>query len=1633
MHDVIAPQMLTSIELDQAQIDAVVRTVRGGASNVQDIFPLSPLQEGMLFHRLLNERSDTYVLSILFELHDRADFDSLVEALQKVIDRHDALRTAVLWEQLPRPIQVVYRRAALLSEELTIDDHRDALERLKDQMRPGRVSLDPGRAPIGRLQVAAAPDGKCYALLQLHHLICDHRSLSAIVAELSAFMEARDRELPPPGAYRAHVQHALEQVRAEAAEAFFRHKLASVDEPSAPFGLLDVHGDGSRIEETACMLDPLLAQRIRTRARSMGVSAARLFHAAWALIVALTSGRDEVIFGTVLLAAAPKEAQAERALGMAVNTLPLRLRLHGISAQALVEQTHQELQELLKHAHVPLTLAQHCSGIAAPAPLFTALLNYRHSAKDWSLGQSRSNRLRVLSRGEAWTNYPLTLLVDDLGEGFLLTAQTDRSVAPARVIDCLQAALGSLLNALQEAPQTPALSLSILSQRERDQILDGFNATAADYDGHKLIHQLFEEQVERTPHALAACFENDSLTYRELNRRANQLARHLRTLGVGPDQLAGIFVERSLEMVVGLLGVLKAGGAYVPIDPDYPAERLEYMLRDAAPRVLLTLERLRSRLPATTATIIALDAQWPSIAGHDAADLDPAMLGLRSEHLAYVIYTSGSTGTPKGAMNEHRALINRLQWMQDRYRLGPADRVLQKTPFSFDVSVWEFFWTLASGARLIIARPQGHQDPRYLSELIEETAVTTLHFVPSMLQAFLDEHRVATCPSVRRVICSGEELTPTLQNRCLRALPQARLSNLYGPTEAAIDVTAWECRLQAEDTRVPIGQPIANVRMYVLNAMLQPVPIGAVGEIYIGGAGVGRGYWNRPDLTAERFIADPFATDPSARLYKTGDLGRWRPDGAIEYLGRNDHQVKIRGLRIELGEIETHLARHARVKDAVVVASAAPPVEQRLVAYVTPRDSAAPPTVEELRTHLKSVLPEYMVPSAFVVLQRMPLSANGKLDRRALPAPALDAYASAAYEAPQGEVEEILAGVWQALLGLELVGRRDNFFALGGHSLLIVQMLERLRRVGFATDARRVFASATLADLARTLSGAAVEQFEAPPNGIPPACAAITPSMLSLVELESAHIRRIAQDVPGGMVNIQDVYPLAPLQEGILFHHLLDCAGGDTYVLPTLLAVESRQRVDELIVAIQAVVDRHDVLRTAVLWEELPRPVQVVYRRAALTIDEAALNPERDALEQVREWLEPERQRVDLRRAPLLWLRVAQDFRSGQHYVLLQLHHITIDHVAAEVVTAEIIDHLEGRAARPPESAPYRNHVAQTLAYARTNDAEAFFRCKFGDLDEPTMPFGLLEARGDGTQSDTMCEQLPADLARRVRVRARRLGVSAATLFHAAWALVVARTSCRDDVVFGSVLLGRLQGSTGAQRVLGMFINTLPLRVRLAGVTAQQLVEHTQRELIELLSHEQASLAAAQRCSGIGGAAPLFGTLLNYRHQTPDPQSQWSAARGIRLQACREWTSYPITVSVDDQGEGFGLTAQTDRRVEPQRVIAYLRAAVAALVDALEQESRRAALDLSILPPDEQMQVIESFNATRAPYSRSQHVHELFEQQVERTPNAVAVAHGHHRLSYAELNRKANQLARHLRHKGVGPGQLAAICMERSP
>ncbi len=1605
------------------------------------VLPLTYSQRQLWRHAHTSSSSPPHVMARL-RLHGRLDRRAIRAALDRIVARHEVLRTT--FQRTERgPTQVVAPTdAGFALIEQDVESH-EAIEQISRQETLDPFDLSSGPLIRGRLLRLSESDHAL--LITLHRIVSDISSLSVVMRELSALYSAfaMGRSDPLPRLKYQYADYANWQMQHTTMDEiqkqleFWTRNLTGVltlTPPSAhrPRGNLQHHGrDSVRLK-----LSQALARRVAQLARQQRVSLFVTFLTSWAALLARWCGQAEVVIGTRVVNR--NREGTSLLVGPFENTVALRICMqHDPSVDQLLRQVNAVVTDASAHPDVPfeaVTEALDPVWNGNQRGLVRTTVNYE-SAVNAVEGQLLGLKVTEIVVESASTQPDLALSLSDGKDGLIAALEHASDAFERKTIERMAKCWETLLKGMTKHPRRPISRIALLPAAEREQVLYHFNRASTVKPEVNLIHALFEEQAERTPDATAVTYAGQSLTYAELNCRANQLARYLKQRGVRADQLVGICVERSLEMVAGLLAILKAGAAYVPLDPNYPSDRLAYMLEDATPSVVLTQQKLMGLLPATRSEAIALDCECSEIEQYPNDNLSPKELGPGAPTRVYVIYTSGSTGRPKGTQMLHRSMVNLIEWHRQSFAVTEGTRVLQFAALSFDVAFQEIFSTLCTGGTIVLLDDWVRRDTRALMQLLIEQSVQRLFLPPLMLQSLAEvSHSARMAPgSLQDVITAGEQLRITPQMRLFfKHLTGCRLHNHYGPTETHVvtaltltgDPDAWSA--------LPtIGRPIANTQIYVLDGHRQPVPIGVTGEIYIGGANVALGYLNRPELTSERFLTDSYSADAQARLYRTGDLGQWRADGTLEYLGRNDDQVKIRGFRIEPGEIELQLAQHAQVREAAVVAREDALGDKRLVAYVTLRDERSA-GVEELRSHLKAALPEHMVPGAVVILESMPLTPSGKLDRRALPAPSLAAYSIKAYEPPRGEIEELLAAIWHRLLGVERIGRQDNFFGLGGNSLLMARMMEDLREAGFTADVRSVFESRTLAEFARVLTISSSKQSAVPPNAIPAQCEAITAQMLPLVNLTATQIEGIAQCVPGGAGNIQDIYPLAPLQEGLLFHHLLNQRGGDTYVVPTLLSVTSLARLDALIAAIQAVIDRHDALRTAVLWQQLPQPLQVVYRKAILPVEHVVLARDRDPMEQIDEWMNPEQQKIELQHAPLLRVRIAADPGDERWYVLLQMHHIIGDNTTQEIFSGEIVAHLQQQQQHLPEPLPYRNHVAYALASTHARDAETFFRAKLGDIDEPIAPFGIPSIRGDSSRVEEARLALDPVLTRRVHAQARHLNISPATLFHAAWGLVMANTSTRNIAVFGTVLLGRLQGSSDSQRMMGMFINTLPLRLRLQDTTTKELLEQAHRELGELLEHEQASLAVAQRCSGISGSEPLFTALLNFRHISPGSNAEWINAEGIQVLAHRERTNYPIALSVDDWGAEFALTAQTHERIDPNQIIRYLATALESLVKALERAPQTKALALPILPHAEHRQVTESFNATQREFPRQASIYELFEQQVARTPNAIAVVDEPQALTYAELNARANQLARYLCAQGTQIGELVPIVMDRS-
>ncbi|MGK3122439.1 amino acid adenylation domain-containing protein, partial [Pseudomonas corrugata] len=831
----ITPAMLPLVSLDQDAIDRIVATVPGGAANVQDIYPLAPLQEGILYHHLAAEQGDPYVLQAQFAFDSRERLDDFTQALQGVIDRHDILRTAMAWEGLDEPVQVVWRNASLGVEQVLLrDEDGDIAGQLQARFDARHHRLDIRQAPLMCIRFAQdATHQRWVATLLFHHMALDHTALEVVRHEMQAHLLGQAGQLAAAMPYRNYVAQARLGVSQQEHEGFFHDMLGDVDEPTLPFGLHDVQGAGQGIEEATLALANSLSHNLRIQARRLGVSAASLVHLAWAQVLGRVSGRDDVVFGTVLMGRMQGGEGADRALGMFINTLPLRVNLGQAAVRAGVRATHGRLTALLGHEHASLALAQRCSGVAAPTPLFSALLNYRHT--DANQAPSAWSGIEVLS-GEERTNYPLMLSVDDLGEDFSLTVQVVSGIGAPRICAYMEAALTSLAQALECAPESSLADLPILPAAEREQLLVTFNATDAEYPLDQTIHGLFEEQVQRTPEAMAVRHGEQRLSYCELNEQANRLAHYLCGQGVRPDSRVAICVERGLDMVVGLLAILKAGGGYVPLDPAYPADRIAYMLEDSAPAVVLAQTATLGLLADATMPVIDLGSgRW-----QDESVSNPEIAELTSAHLAYVIYTSGSTGLPKGVMIEHRNTVNFLTWAHRSFDAQTLSKTLFSTSLNFDLAVYECFAPLTSGGSIEVVT-------NVLELQHGEHDITLINTVPSALKALLESGGLSE--GVDTVNVAGEALKRSLVEALFEQTSVKRLCNLYGPSETTT-YSSWVSMAREDGFAAHIGKPVANTQFYLLDEHKQPVPLGVPGEIYIGGAGVARGYLNRDDLTA---------------------------------------------------------------------------------------------------------------------------------------------------------------------------------------------------------------------------------------------------------------------------------------------------------------------------------------------------------------------------------------------------------------------------------------------------------------------------------------------------------------------------------------------------------------------------------------------------------------------------------------------------------------------------------------------------------------------------------------------------------------------------------------------------------------
>ena len=1048
------------------------RAERGGP------YRLTGPQHAMIADSINTPGHGLWSVQLVLTIREALDLPRFKSAWRHLLARHPALRTRFVFGALGPPMQVVEDDVRLPLEELDwtgrpshqIAEDVDSLRR-----RMLLADLDVGEAPVMRTALVKAGADLFYCIWVGHHALVDGRSMRNLAYELGTLYHARDGlSLPPARSFREYVDW-LEGCPPEEGTRFWQEQLAGFSQPTSLGWPREGTGPG-RLGSEALRLSRHETAALESFCARHSVAMNALVQGAWALLLHRYSGEDDVVFGSTRAcrrSALGGAAGVDGMIGSIVHAVPVRVRFTS-------ETTVIDVVREISRQHLAVRPFEHTSPLAirkatvvpVGARTFETVVTFERASigaalrslggfwEDWD----------VLDRGR--NGHAITVFAYAEPELLLRMEWHGAWIADA-VASRMLRQLARVLGDMARTPDRPALEVECLPDEDRERLVHEWNRTEVAYPRGATLRGLVEAQVERTPHRPAVRSDDETLTYAELGRRADQRAAALQAHGVGRGSIVGVCLERSLELVVSLLAVLKAGAAYLPIDPELPVERRAFVLADARAQALITTRPLSSEWPLAGVSRVLVGADAPD-GPERPARVDA---GLAEADPAYVIYTSGSTGRPKGVVNSHRGIVNRLRWMQDTYVLSDRDRVLQKTPIGFDVSVWELLWPLLAGAQLVLARPGGHRDPRYLVETVVRSGITVMHFVPGMLTEFLAVPEAAGCRTLRLVVCSGEALPVDVQNRFLSTLP-ARLDNLYGPTEAAVDVTSWRCRPEAAPT-VPIGRPIANTRLYVMDRRRRLVPIGMSGELYIGGVQVADGYLNRPDLTASRFVPDPFAAEPSARLYRTGDLVRHREDGVLEFLGRDDDQVKLNGVRIEPEEIESAMRRHESVREAAVVVQPAGGPSGRLVAFVVFAGSGVP-TTSDLRRFLRRWLPDPMVPGLVLEIEELPRLPSGKIDRGALRALADATLRPPGPRRPLGTpAERAVASVWKALLKVASVGPQDNFYELGGDSLLAVEAVLALEDAfGRRIDPRLLFFQ-TLEQLAanvEALSSAAPQE-----------------------------------------------------------------------------------------------------------------------------------------------------------------------------------------------------------------------------------------------------------------------------------------------------------------------------------------------------------------------------------------------------------------------------------------------------------------------------------------------------------------------------------------------------------------------------
>ncbi len=1582
---------------------------------IEDTYPLSPMQQGMLFHSLYSAQPGVYIQQIICALHEDLNISAFKQAWHRLVERHPVLRTCFRLKGLDEPLQEVHGHVTLPFEEqdwcgLSITEQE---KRLRSYLQIDRCrGFELSKTPFMRLALFRLNEVDYRFIWTFHHILLDGRSFPIVLREIFAFYEAfrqgQDLQIEKPRPYKDYIDW-LQKKDFSKAESFWRSTLNGF---SAPTPLVVDRAYRSKYNKEVgfgkqgIRLSEALTSALQSLAQQHQLTLNTLVQGAWALLLSRYSGEKDVLFGATRACRRSALEGAESMVGLFINTLPVRVCVPpDRSLLSWLKELRAQWIIMREYEHTPLIMVQEWSDVPKGEALFENILVFEkyklNSILQAQSGSWKKREFELLQQ----TNYPL-ILFGYLDTGLILGFSYDKGRFDDPLISRMLGHLKTLLKGMVANPNQQLSDLPLLTEAERRQLLVQWNDTQVDYPKDSCIHELFETQVERTSDAIAVVYENEQLTYRELNARSNQLAHYLRRLGVGPEVLVGICVERSLEMVVGLLGILKAGGAYVPLDPTYPKERLEFMLEDAQSPVLLTQERLIERVPKHGALIVCLDKDWVSISIESNAN--PAR-GVTANNLAYVIYTSGSTGKPKGVMICHRSICNRLFWGKSAYQMTEADRVLQKTSLSFDVSARELFEPLLVGGQLILVRSDRQQDIAYIVCLISEQKITAVTLPPSMLKVFLNEQGVEKCNSLRRVNTGGEVLHIELQERFFACLA-ADLYIGYGPTEATISVTNWVCKRGGNQYTVPIGRPIANTQVYILDEYLNPAPVGVLGELYIGGDGLSRGYLNQPRLTTERFIPNLFSDEPGARLYKTDDLARWRSDGNIEFLGRIDNQVKIRGFRIELGEIETVLDQHHGVKQVVVLAREDEPGNKRLVAYIVPEEDSKPST-SGLRDFLKQKLPEYMIPSAFIMLEFLPLTPNGKVDRKALPVPDQERpELSKEFVAPSTPLEIKLSEIWCILLKLKNVGVNDNFFELGGHSLLAIQLVSRIRDA-FQVDIplRKVFETPTVCALAESVTTA-------------------------------LKTNRYLQASPIKPEQRKETMPLSFAQQRLWFLDQLT-PGLSAYNMAFIRSFNGPLNIPVLEKCLNEVIKRHEILRTNFIAID-GQPAQKILQSVtfSLPIVDFSEWSESEREEQALRVMEEETERTFDLPCDLLIRAKLLIMEEQKYYFVLTIHHIVSDGWSINLFEKELSvlyrAFLNGEPSPLPEiSVQYADFSVWQHHWLQGEVLEKQLSFWKKQLDKAPqsleLPTDWPRPVNQSLRSERCSLTIPKQLSKALNDLSTREGCTLFMTMLSAFKILLYRLSGQDDILVGTPVEGR--NRIEVEGLIGFFINTLTLRSDLSGnPDFRKLLTQVREVTLDAYAHQDISfekLVEELHPRRDLTRPPFFQVFINmFNVEAGQLNLPGLAVEPLSLDKVE--SKFDLTLYIREFNENIQLNLVYRTELFTKERMETLIRQYSFLLEQIVEEPGKQICNYSLVMPESLSLLPDPKEVISEP--RQDLVSNMFFSWVRQTPKKTALTIDRHTWCYSELGECVENLAKVLVSMEVKRGDVVAIMGQKS-